>query len=35
MLFNWAECNSYSITVGPEKRKILEPLIFLPILGLC
>lgn len=23
MLFNWIECNNYSITIGPEKRKIL------------
>ena len=23
MLFNWVECNNYSITVGPEKRKEL------------
>ena len=23
MLFNWVECNNYSITIGPEKRRIL------------
>ena len=23
MLFNWIECNNYSITIGPQKRKIL------------
>ena len=23
MLFNWIECNNYSITIGPEKRKTL------------
>ena len=23
MLFNWIECNNYSITIGPERRKIL------------
>lgn len=23
MLFNWIECNNYSITIGPKKRKIL------------
>ena len=23
MLFNWIECNNYSITIGPRKRKIL------------
>jgi len=23
MLFNWIECNNYSITIGPEKRKLL------------
>ena len=23
MLFNWIECNNYSITIGPDKRKIL------------
>ena len=23
MLFNWIECNTYSITIGPRKRKIL------------
>tara|TARA_B110000046_G_scaffold62583_1_gene70120 strand:- start:2523 stop:3350 length:828 start_codon:yes stop_codon:yes gene_type:complete len=23
MLFNWIECNNYSITIGPPKRKIL------------
>lgn len=23
MLFNWIECNNDSITIGPEKRKIL------------
>ena len=23
MLFNWIECNKYSITIGPEKRKLL------------
>ena len=22
-LFNWIECNNYSITIGPERRKIL------------
>ena len=23
MLFNWIECNNYSITIGPKRRKIL------------
>ena len=23
MLFNWIECNNFSITIGPERRKIL------------
>ena len=23
LLFNWIECNNYSITLGPERRKIL------------
>jgi len=23
MLFNWIECNNYTITIGPKKRKIL------------
>ena len=23
MLFNWIECNNYSITIGPERRKTL------------
>ena len=23
MLFNWIKCNNYSITIGPEKRKLL------------
>jgi len=23
ILFNWIECNNYSITIGPERRKIL------------
>ena len=23
MLFNWIECNNYSITIGPKKRKLL------------
>jgi hypothetical protein len=23
MLFNWIECNNYSITIGPERRKVL------------
>ena len=23
MLFNWIDCNTYSITIGPERRKIL------------
>jgi len=23
MLFNWLECNNYSITIGPEKRNLL------------
>ena len=23
MLFNWIECNNYSITIGPQKRKVL------------
>ena len=23
MLFNWIECNNYSITIGPEKLRIL------------
>ena len=23
LLFNWIECNNYSITIGPERRKIL------------
>lgn len=23
MLFNWIKCNNYSITIGPERRKIL------------
>ena len=23
MLFNWTECNNFSITIGPERRKIL------------
>ena len=23
MLFNWIECNDYSITIGPERGKLL------------